>query len=227
MSHRLQVYASLLLTLYASASLAEKIPATDQEKFSYAFGVQVLNNILEEGIQFDPDSFIQALDDGLHKKTMKLSMQDMQQILLNYKKQQSQKLNALATANKVEGEKFLADNKTKPGVITLPSGLQYKIIKEGTGYKPSLQDTVTAHYEGSLLGGQVFDSSYKRGQPLQLHVNGVIKGWQEILPLMSVGSKWQVFIPSSLAYGEDGAGSQIGPNATLIFTIELVSIDKT
>lgn len=227
MSQRHQVYASLLLTLYATVSLAEKLPATDQEKFSYAFGIQVLNNIQEQGIHVDPESFLQALDDGLHKKALKLSMQDMQQILVNYQKQQGQKLSALAAANKTAGEKFLADNKTKPGVITLPSGLQYKIIKEGTGYKPTLKDTVTAHYEGSLLGGEVFDSSYKRGQPLQLHVNGVIKGWQEVLPLMSVGSKWQVFIPSSLGYGESGAGAQIGPNATLIFTIELVSIDKS
>ena len=126
--------------------------------------------------------------------------------------------------NKTEGDAFLAANKAKEGVVTLPSGLQYKIITAGTGPKPTLEQTVVCHYRGTLIDGKEFDSSYKRGQPATFPVKGVIKGWTEVLQLMPVGSKWQVFIPSDLAYGERGAGADIGPNATLVFEIELVAI---
>jgi len=130
----------------------------------------------------------------------------------------------LADKNQKEGEVFLAENKKKKGVITLPSGLQYQVIKEGTGKIPKATDTVTTHYRGTLIDGTEFDSSYKRGEPASFPVNGVIKGWTEALQLMKVGSKWQLFIPSNLAYGPQGAGQAIGPNATLIFEIELLSI---
>ena len=125
-------------------------------------------------------------------------------------------------ANKKEGEAFLAANKGKEGVVTLPSGLQYKILKEGTGPKPTASDTVVCNYRGTLINGTEFDSSYKRGQPATFPVGGVIKGWTEALQLMPVGSKWQLFIPSDLAYGERGAGADIGPESTLIFEVELL-----
>jgi len=140
------------------------------------------------------------------------------------RQKQAAKAQSEGSANKTEGEAFLAANKTKEGVMTTPSGLQYKILKAGTGPKPAATDTVVCNYRGTLLNGTEFDSSYKRGQPLTFPVNGVIKGWTEALQLMPVGSKWQLFIPAQLAYGERGAGADIGPNATLIFEVELVSI---
>ena len=137
---------------------------------------------------------------------------------------QQEKAQQLGLANKKEGEEFLAANKSKEGVVTLPSGLQYKVLKEGTGPKPSATDSVACNYRGTLINGTEFDSSYKRGQPATFAVNGVIKGWTEALQLMPVGSKWQLFIPADLAYGERGAGADIGPNSTLIFEVELLSI---
>jgi FKBP-type peptidyl-prolyl cis-trans isomerase FklB len=132
----------------------------------------------------------------------------------------------LGEKNKKEGEAFLAENKKKEGVTTLPSGLQYKIMKEGDGQIPKSTDTVTVHYRGTLIDGTEFDSSYTRGQPATFPVKGVIAGFSEALQLMKVGSKWQLFIPSNLAYGERGAGDDIGPNASLIFDIELISIKE-
>jgi FKBP-type peptidyl-prolyl cis-trans isomerase FklB len=137
---------------------------------------------------------------------------------------ENERLNQLAEKNKNDGEAFLAENAKKQGVITLPSGLQYKIIKPGTGRKPKPTDEVTTHYRGTLIDGTEFDSSYRRGEPTSFPVNGVIAGWTEALQLMPVGAKWQLFIPPHLAYGERGAGGQIGPNATLIFEVELIAI---
>jgi FKBP-type peptidyl-prolyl cis-trans isomerase FklB len=139
---------------------------------------------------------------------------------------QKEMIAKLGEKNKAEGEAFLAENKKKEGVKTLPSGLQYKVIKAGTGKKPKVTDTVTTHYRGTLMNGTEFDSSYRRGQPVSFQVNGVIPGWTEALQLMEEGAKWQLFIPSNLAYGERGAGRDIGPNATLVFEIELLSIEE-
>jgi FKBP-type peptidyl-prolyl cis-trans isomerase FklB len=130
----------------------------------------------------------------------------------------------LAEKNKKEGEAFLAQNKAKEGIVALPSGLQYKILTAGAGNKPALEDTVVCHYKGTLIDGTEFDSSYKRNQPATFAVKGVIKGWTEALQLMAVGSKWQLFIPASLAYGESARGNVIGPNSTLLFEVELISI---
>jgi FKBP-type peptidyl-prolyl cis-trans isomerase FklB len=138
-------------------------------------------------------------------------------------KKQEEAMKKAAEKNKKDGAAFLAENKKKEGVVTLPSGLQYKIITQGTGNTPKATDTVTVNYRGSLVDGTEFDSSYKRGQPATFPVNGVIKGWTEALQLMKEGAKWQLFIPSDLAYGEKGAGNVIGPNATLIFDVELIS----
>ena len=215
----------LATVLVSTTAFADKQPQTDQEKFSYAVGVQISSNLVREGIEIDPASFIQAIDDVLNHKNLKLSTDDMRQALTNYQEKEKQKQEALAAANKAAGEKFLADNKTKPGVVTTPSGLQYKVLKKGTGKKPTPKDTVVVNYEGRLIDGKVFDSSYKRGQPLPIEVDNVIKGWQEVLPMMPVGSKWQVVIPAELAYGDkEVGGGIIGPNSTLIFDIELMSI---
>jgi FKBP-type peptidyl-prolyl cis-trans isomerase FklB len=144
------------------------------------------------------------------------------------RKKQQEQMQAAGEMNKKEGETFLAANKGKDGVVTLPSGLQYKILTQGTGPKPTSADTVVCNYRGTLINGTEFDSSYKRGQPATFPVSGVIKGWTEALPLMSVGSKWQLFIPAELAYGERAPGPEIGPNSTLIFEVELISIqDKS
>jgi FKBP-type peptidyl-prolyl cis-trans isomerase FklB len=140
------------------------------------------------------------------------------------RKKQDELKEQAGAANKKEGDAFLVANKTKPGVVTLPSGLQYKVLKEGTGAKPTASDTVVCEYRGTLINGTEFDSSYKRGQPATFGVGQVIKGWTEALQLMPVGSKWQLVLPSDLAYGDKGAGADIGPNATLIFEVELLSI---
>jgi FKBP-type peptidyl-prolyl cis-trans isomerase FklB len=139
---------------------------------------------------------------------------------------QQEQVKVLAEKNKKEGEAFLAGNKKKQGVITMPSGLQYKIMTDGKGKSPKATDMVTVNYKGTLIDGTEFDSSYKRGQPATFNVNGVIPGWTEALQLMKEGSKWQLFVPSNLAYGERGAGGPIGPNAVLIFEVELISIKK-
>jgi FKBP-type peptidyl-prolyl cis-trans isomerase FklB len=144
------------------------------------------------------------------------------------RQQQQAKTKQEGEANKKEGEAFLAANKTKEAVVTLPDGLQYKILTAGTGPKPTATDSVVCNYRGTLVNGTEFDSSYKRGQPVTFPVNGVIKGWQEALPLMPVGSKWQLFVPSDLAYGDHAMSADLGPNSTLIFEVELLSIkDKT
>jgi FKBP-type peptidyl-prolyl cis-trans isomerase len=141
------------------------------------------------------------------------------------RQKQQAKMQLEGAANKKEGEAFLAGNKGKEGIVTLPSGLEYKILKQGTGPKPTANDTVVCNYKGTLINGTEFDSSYKRGQPATFPVSGVIKGWTEALQLMPVGSKWQLFIPSDLAYGDRGAGPDIGPDSTLIFEVELMSIE--
>jgi len=151
-------------------------------------------------------------------------MEEMQAAVMETQQAQQAARQAGGDKAKKAGEKFLAENKKKKGVKTLKSGIQYKVIKEGKGAKPTAADSVVAHYKGTLVDGTEFDSSYKRGEPATFGVGQVIKGWQEVLPLMAAGSKWQVFIPSDLAYGEHGAGGSIGPNETLIFDIELLEV---
>jgi len=185
-----------------------------------------------QSVAVDPAILARGLKDSLAggktlmtedeaRATLKQMQDEMRQ------KQQA-KMQEEGTANKKVGDAFLAANKTKEGVVTLPSGLQYKILKEGTGPKPTSSDSVVCNYKGTLIDGKEFDSSYKRGQPATFPVTGVIKGWTEALQLMPVGSKWQLFVPADLAYGERGAGADIGPGATLIFEVELMSIaDKS
>jgi FKBP-type peptidyl-prolyl cis-trans isomerase FklB len=172
--------------------------------------------------------FSKGIKDVLSGGTLMMTEQEVQETLTNFQKdlaeKQATRQKELAEKNKKDGEAFLAENMKKEGVKTLPSGLQYKVIKEGTGRTPKETDTVVTHYKGSLIDGSEFDSSYKRGQPATFPVKGVIKGWTEALQLMKEGSTWQLFVPADLAYGERGAGSVIGPNATLIFEVELLSI---
>ena len=201
---------------------------TEKDKISYAVGMNVGTNLRKQSVDVDPAILLQGLKDGIAGNKPLMTEDETRTLLMQLqeetRKKQAEKAQQMGAANKAEGEAFLAANKNKEGVVTLPSGLQYKILKAGTGPKPSATDSVVCNYRGTLINGTEFDSSYKRGEPLTFPVNGVIKGWTEALQLMPVGSKWQLFIPAELAYGERGAGADIGPNATLIFEVELLSI---
>ena len=180
-------------------------------------------------VAINPDALAAAMKDIFAGAKPQLTDEEVQQVMQDFQKKMMAKQMAAReeglAKNKGEGEKFLAENKKKEGVKTTASGLQYKVIKDGTGKTPKATDTVKTHYRGTLINGTEFDSSYKRGEPAEFPVNGVIKGWTEALQLMKEGAKWQLFIPSNLAYGERGAGQAIGPNATLIFDIELLDIE--
>jgi FKBP-type peptidyl-prolyl cis-trans isomerase len=204
----------------------------EKDKVSYALGMNIASslgaNLKRQNVDINTDVLLQALKDGLTGGKTLMTEEEAQntlrQFMAELQQKQEVKMKEAADANKKEGDEFLAANKTKPGVVTLPSGLQYKIIKEGTGPKPAASDTVVCNYRGTLINGKEFDSSYKRGEPATFPVSGVIKGWTEALQLMPVGSKWELYIPPDLAYGARGAGADIGPNATLIFEVELLSI---
>jgi FKBP-type peptidyl-prolyl cis-trans isomerase FklB len=213
-----------LLTTAPALVMADAKPSSDKEKFSYAVGFQVAQSLKQQGANIDLKTFSQAINDVMSGAKLKLSMQEMQSAVENYQKQQMAERASKGEEAKKAGEKFLAENKKKKGVVTTDSGLQYEVIKKGNGKKPAPTDTVVANYRGTLIDGTVFDSSYKRGEPATFGVNKVIPGWQEVLQLMPVGSKYKVFIPSELAYGARGAGATIGPNETLIFEIELLKI---
>lgn len=204
--------------------------STQAEKVGYAYGLQIGAQIGASKDLLNSDALILGLQDALEGKASRLSDEEIQQATMAFQKQAqeraSQNMTKLVEKNKAEGEAFLAQNKAKEGVVTLPSGLQYKILQAGTGATPTSTDTVVTHYNGTLINGQVFDSSVQRGQPATFPVNGVIAGWTEALQLMKVGAKWQLFIPADLAYGERGAGQKIAPDSTLIFDIELLEIKK-
>jgi FKBP-type peptidyl-prolyl cis-trans isomerase len=205
---------------------------TSKDKFSYALGMKMGGNLKKQDVPVDPNILARGLKDALAGGKTLLTDDEAQAALTDVqndlRKKQQDKMQEAGSANKKEGEAFLAANKAKEGVVTLPSGLEYKILKAGTGPKPAATDSVVCNYRGTLINGTEFDSSYKRGQPATFPVSGVIKGWTEALQLMPVGSKWQLFIPSDLAYGDRGPGPEIGPNSTLIFEVELLSIqDKS
>jgi FKBP-type peptidyl-prolyl cis-trans isomerase FklB len=201
---------------------------TDKEKRSYALGMNIGDSIKQDNLDLDPAVVSQALKDALSGGKMLMTDAEAKEVLGKLRNDVMAKRQAEAQkegeANKAAGQKFLADNKTKAGVVTLPSGLQYKILKEGTGPKPTASDTVSCNYRGTLINGTEFDSSEKHGGPASFGVNQVIKGWTEALQLMPVGSKWELFVPAELAYGERSPGPEIGPNSTLIFDIDLLSI---
>ncbi len=204
---------------------------TQKEKASYALGMKIGGDLKKQvNTAVDPAIAARGFKDALAGSKMLLTEDEeraaLMQLQSEVRGQQEAKAREAGAAARKEGEAFLAENKTKEGVVTLPSGLQYKIETEGTGPKPTANDTVTCNYRGTLLNGKEFDSSYKRGEPTSFPVNGVIKGWTEALQLMPVGSKWQLFIPADMAYGDRGAGGDIGPGETLIFEVELLSIGE-
>jgi FKBP-type peptidyl-prolyl cis-trans isomerase FklB len=212
---------------------------TEKEKTSYAIGMDIGTGLRTRSVEVDPETLLRGLKDSLANGKTLLTEDEKRAVLAQLqaqiratmaaqqaeaRKKQEEEMQVASETNKKEGQAFLEANKTKEGVVTLPSGLQYKILQAGTGPMPTSTDSVVCNYRGTLINGKEFDSSYKRGQPATFQVVQVIKGWTEALQLMPVGSKWQLFVPADLAYGGTGKGPDIGPNATLIFEVELISI---
>jgi len=224
------IVVAIVFSLFGGEIIAQKkrTPKTKKEKISYSIGVNLGKDLKRQGIALDQGLFAQGIKDALSNSKTAMTDDDMQVTMMAFQQEMMSKMEAKQKVegekNAKEGEAFLAANKNKEGVVTLPSGLQYKIITAGNGPKPTKDQTVKCQYRGTLVDGTEFDSSYKRGEPAEFPVGGVIKGWTEALQLMPVGSKWQLFIPGDLAYGINGGGQKIGPNATLIFEVELISI---
>jgi len=216
--------------LSVSAYAADPSLKTQKDKVSYSIGLDIGGNLKNQSIEIDPKLLAQGIQDAVSGGKRLLTEEEVQGVMMAFQQEMQAKAATRAKEagdkNLKEGSTFMADNKKKKGVTTLPSGLQYKIITAGTGKKPKATDTVTTHYRGTLIDGTEFDSSIKRGEPASFPVSGVIPGWTEALQLMPVGSKWQLVVPPDLAYGPRGAGQQIGPNATLVFEVELLSIQE-
>ena len=214
-----------LLSLAGSVFGQDKsTPLKDsKDKVSYSIGLNIGLNLKKQNVSINPDTFVLGLKDALAGKPQ-MTDEQVKETMTAFEKEMIDKQKAAGVKNGAEGEKFLAENKKKEGVKTTASGLQYKVVKEGTGAQPKEKDTVMANYRGTLIDGTEFDSSYTRGQPATFPVSGVIKGWTEALQMMKVGSKYQLFIPAKLAYGERAIGPDIGPNSTLIFEVELLDV---
>jgi FKBP-type peptidyl-prolyl cis-trans isomerase FklB len=232
MFHRKWILPVVIALLTTTAAVAQETAPelkTDKDKFSYALGMNFGENFRKQGLDLDPTVFAKAFADAFNAGKTSMSEDDMKTVLTaaaqEIRKKQAAVQAEKAAQAQAEGEKFLAENKTKEGVVALPSGLQYKVLKQGTGEKPTPEDTVVCNYKGTLINGTEFDASDKHGGPATFPVKGVISGWTEALQLMPVGSKWQLFVPSNLGYGAQGP-PDIGPNATLIFEVELLSIQK-
>jgi FKBP-type peptidyl-prolyl cis-trans isomerase FklB len=200
----------------------------DKERLSYSIGMDIAGNLRRSSVDVDSDLVAKGLKDRYGEGKTLLTEDEARQTLEVAQKalmaKKAETMQKQSEKNKADGEKFLAENAKKDGVKSLPSGLQYKVITPGKGKTPKASDTVTVHYKGTLIDGTEFDSSYKRGEPASFPVSGVIPGWVEAIQLMKEGAKWQLFIPPNLAYGERGAGRDIGPNATLLFEVELISV---
>ena len=226
------IVGSVLVGLLAAAWAGEEAPLKSlKDKVSYAIGLNIGKSMKQDDVDLDPDMLLRGIKDALSGAKALLTDEQIGEVMGAFQKEmQSKRTEARKAAGekaKAEGDAFLAENKKKEGVVTLPSGLQYKVIKSGLGkVKPKATDTVVTHYVGKLINGTEFDSSIKRGEPAEFQVGGVIPGWTEALQLMKAGDKWQIFVPAHLAYGEKGAGRSIGPNATLIFEVELLEIKK-
>ena len=222
------VAALAVAPLAASAADAPATLKTEKDKLSYSLGMDVANSFMRQGVDVDPALFARGFADAYSGGPTVLTEDEVKAAIMNLQKdlmaKQQAKMKDEAAKNKAAGEAFLAANAKKEGVVTLPSGLQYKVIKAGTGPTPTADDTVTVNYKGTLIDGTEFDSSYKRGEPATFPVKGVIPGWTEALQKMKVGSTWELFIPASLAYGDRGAGRVIGPDSTLVFQVELIGI---
>lgn len=221
---------TLVVLASAAPTAAQEAPplATEKDKLSYAMGMDLGQQLKTQSVEIDPALFGRGLADALSGGQTLLTTEEAKAAIAELQKamivKRAEAVRLSGEKNKQEGASFLAANGAKEGVVTLPSGLQYKVLTTGTGRKPTLEDTIVCQYRLTLAGGNEVDSSYKRGQPFTIPVKSAIKGWIEVLPLMPVGSKWEVVVPPSLGYGERGAGAEIGPNATLVFEIELVDI---
>ncbi len=220
----------MVLAALAAPVLAEDRPTLKdaKDKLSYSIGLDIGMTFKKQKMDLNSDTLAAGVKDGLSGVKPLLTEDEVRQVMTTFSKEMTEKTamanKEAAEKNTAEGGKFLTENKNKPGVKTTASGLQYKVVKEGSGAPPKESDTVVVNYRGTLVDGTEFDSSYKRGEPATFPVNRVIKGWTEALQLMKPGSKYQFFIPANLAYGERGAGGDIGPNATLIFEVELLNV---
>lgn len=230
---KMKLLASVILgtTMMSSYAAAEASLTNDLEKLSYSIGVDLGSNIKKQKIDINVPALAQGIEDSISGKPLKMTDEQMKDSLVKFQKdlmaKRTKEFEEQSDKNKAKGEAFLKDNKTKTGVIALESGLQYKILSAGNGPKPAKTDTVTVEYTGRLIDGTVFDSSKKTGKPATFKLDQVIPGWTEALQLMPVGSTWEIYVPSNLAYGERNIGGLIGPNETLIFNVHLLSIDKT
>ncbi|MDQ6655303.1 MAG: FKBP-type peptidyl-prolyl cis-trans isomerase [Verrucomicrobiota bacterium] len=220
-------FAAILLV---SPLFAQSTPELkdEKDKVSYSIGLDIGNTFKKQSMDINPDVLMAGMRDAMSGNKPAMNEEQVKETMTSFSKTMMEKQAATqkeaAAKNAEEGEKFLAENKTKEGVKTTPSGLQYKVLQEGSGASPKETDTVVTNYRGTLINGTEFDSSYKRGEPASFPVNRVIKGWTEALQMMKPGSKYQLFVPASLAYGERGAGGEIGPNQTLIFEVELLNV---
>ena len=223
---KLTRFSIVVALAFAVSALAEDKPPQLKDlkdKASYAIGLNVGFNFKRQNVELNQDAFLAGMKDALNNRKPLLSEQEVRETMMAFEKDMQQKQQQGAQKNQAEADKFLAENKTKEGVKSTASGLQYKVLKEGNGQQPKASDTVTVNYRGTLLDGTEFDSSYKRGQPATFPVGGVIKGWTEALQMMKVGSKYQLFIPPNLAYGEQARGA-IPANALLTFEVELMGV---
>lgn len=232
---RIRWVALVIMLMVAASAAAEGTPQGKEldgkeDRISYSIGMDIGRNLKRQPFEVDPELLAQGIRDVFSGGKTLLTEEEQKQTLADLQKEltakQQEQVRRMMEKNRRDGEKFLAENGKREGVVTLPSGLQYKVLKAGTGPSPKLNDTVETNYRGTLLDGTEFDSSYKRGQTATFPVNGVIEGWKEALQKMKVGGKWQLFVPSKLAYGERGAGRDIGPNQALIFEVELLDIKK-
>jgi len=227
---KIKLVAVALGLVMSTAINAGDALKSDLDKLSYSIGTDLGKNFKSQGIEVNPAVLADGIKDGMSGATLKLTDDQMKDVLTKFQKDLMEKrtaeFNKKAEENKVKGEAFLAKNKSKEGVVTLPSGLQYKIVKNGTGAKPGKDDNVTVEYKGTLMSGEVFDSTEKTGKPATFKLSQVIPGWTEALQLMPVGSTWEIYVPANLAYGQRSVGGPIGPNETLIFNIHLISAKK-
>jgi FKBP-type peptidyl-prolyl cis-trans isomerase FklB len=220
-------FGAVALAALIAGNAAAQDTASDKGKLSYAIGYEIGNDFIEKKMDVDVATVIRALQDGYAKRPPAVPAADMRTALEKMseklKAEALAKYEALAKTNKAKSDKFMADNKVKKGIVALPSGIQYRVIEEGTGKRPLKNSEVSVHYRGSLSSGLEFDSSFARGVPAKFQVDAVLKGWQEVLPMMKVGDHWQIFLPPEQAYGVRGQGP-IGPNEALVFEIKLVDV---
>jgi len=224
--------AVFVVAFFSGVCLADEKPELkgEKEKISYSIGYQIGGDFKRQGVELAPDLLVKGIQDATGGAEPRLSPQEMRKTLVDLKMKveadERKRQSEIAEKNRAEGEAFLAANGKKEGVVTLPSGLQYKVLAAGKGKSPNPTDNVTVHYRGTFVDGTEFDSSYKRNAPATFGVDRVIVGWQEALPLMKEGAKWQLFVPSKLAYGEQGSGSKFPPNSTLLFDVELIAVQS-